>query len=488
LKQALLAQIHNLDMDRRVVISDNLRKLSLQANPFLFTFGAMFVGSGIGTYVLDIIKEIMESKFHVSIIGSCAFLCEPCDWKRAWAMAFFKPPCCFVDPAEMNQVRAKDEITGNIVNIEAVDMLLAIFDCETLAQVGASCSTDAPGRAGRHAAHVLAYISAYIPLTVILETTPPISNKGKTDLQSFTYKLEGMGYDVTSSILEAKTYQVPQLRDRVYIVGACTARRSCDPHPEFMKLINSTLRLMQSTPPPKLSLMLAPCDHPSVTALARHRRDQFKAKEHLPGSAAKEFEKFEADHMEAFLELGLTTYPPDDNAFTSECMRILPRRQRELALYFEHVLKACSDETVHDLSFNLKHQRSDVRPEECHPLTPASVPWLLLRRREMTGDEALTLQGYDYCLQTKQGLQSDFTNVQKFDIAGESMNAYVLGAIVTCVLTFVDWRAARTARAGIEEDGFPGQPTSTSDCFEENAEEEVQSNPDLERMSDESDF
>ena len=104
----------------------------------------------------------------------------------------------------------------------------------------------------------------------------------------------------------------------------------------------------------------------------------------------------EVDHLQAFESRGLT-WPPVYSADFEEACGHLIRRRKEIVWYLEQCFPA-SDfpvESVHDTNLNIKWQDTKLKPiSPC--IVSTSIPWLRLARRELTGAEALCLQGFDF--------------------------------------------------------------------------------------------
>ena len=284
----------------------------------------------------------------------------------------------------------------------------------------------------------MACIQAHRPLAVILENVVALASKGGRDIAHIEGQLREYGYSVSTQKLNSNQFGVPQSRNRLYIIAFLVQPGNVEEGMPFafMKTIESTLRRMQTIPAPPLTAFLAPETHPGIHEWRAHRM-QTKSE----GTNRKEnagCKKYEPEHMEAFLAVGVTDYPPKVECFPSGAH--LPQRFFEIAYLQDIRFKHLQKETVHDLNMSLNYQ-NNPHEEQCFTLTSCSRPWLRQRKRDMTGDEALALQGFGYIRQVKANGTQVFTHAQKFDLAGNAFcstsfaSAFVAFIVVVAVAT-----------------------------------------------------
>lgn len=115
------------------------------------------------------------------------------------------------------------EPRGDVANIEIedipeFDLLCAGFPCQSFSNVGNRKGLADPR--GALIFQVVRILKGCQPKAFLLENVKGLlsHDKGKT-IQTIIDELQGCGYKVQYSILEAKDYGVPQMRKRVFIVG-----------------------------------------------------------------------------------------------------------------------------------------------------------------------------------------------------------------------------------------------------------------------------
>jgi DNA (cytosine-5)-methyltransferase 1 len=122
---------------------------------------------------------------------------------------------------------------------EAVDVLLAGLPCQAFARIGrpklGSLAEDpaAYKRDPRASLYrkFLKYVRSLKPLCVVLENVPDILNHGGHNVpEEICGTLEGWGYICRYTLLNAASYGVPQLRERLFLVAY---HRCLDATPEF---------------------------------------------------------------------------------------------------------------------------------------------------------------------------------------------------------------------------------------------------------------
>jgi len=145
-------------------------------------------------------------------------------------LGFEKFGCKFVFASEWDkhaqmtyEVNYNDKPYGDITKIEAkdipeFDILLAGFPCQPFSQAGLKKGlADTRGTLFFDVARIIDY---HRPKVVLLENVKRFKthDNGKT-FQVVKDILEGMGYTVYASILNARDFGLPQNRERIFIVG-----------------------------------------------------------------------------------------------------------------------------------------------------------------------------------------------------------------------------------------------------------------------------
>ena len=120
-------------------------------------------------------------------------------------------------------------------------------------------------------------------------------------------------------------------------------------------------------------------------------------------SEQREFE-FEVEHLSIYQDHGFEWPPslvePDSDALDSVAVATLhmTRRRREVVCF--HALKLAdivaedADEFVVDTNLNLKWTQNFATMNVAPCIVATSKPWLFGRARDLTGPEALALQGF----------------------------------------------------------------------------------------------
>jgi DNA (cytosine-5)-methyltransferase 1 len=111
---------------------------------------------------------------------------------------------------------------------DAVDVLLAGLPCQAFARIGrsklGSLANDPTAyktdpRASLYRSF-LKYVRALEPLCVVLENVPDILNHGGRNVpEEISRSLEKCGYTCRYTLLNAASYGVPQLRERLFLIA-----------------------------------------------------------------------------------------------------------------------------------------------------------------------------------------------------------------------------------------------------------------------------
>lgn len=110
----------------------------------------------------------------------------------------------------------------------AIDVLVGGPPCQAFARVGRSKlrEIDAHPQAFKHDPRArlyleyLRYVEAFQPLTILMENVPDILNHGGQNLaEEICEVLEEKGYVARYTLLNASFYGVPQMRERMFLIG-----------------------------------------------------------------------------------------------------------------------------------------------------------------------------------------------------------------------------------------------------------------------------
>jgi DNA (cytosine-5)-methyltransferase 1 len=111
---------------------------------------------------------------------------------------------------------------------DAVDVIVGGPPCQAFARVGRPKlrEIDAHPQAFRHDPRArlyqeyLRYVDAFKPLAVLIENVPDLLNHGGQNLaEEICEVLEGKGYTCGYTLLNASFYGVPQMRERMFLIG-----------------------------------------------------------------------------------------------------------------------------------------------------------------------------------------------------------------------------------------------------------------------------
>ena len=110
----------------------------------------------------------------------------------------------------------------------AVDVLVGGPPCQAFARVGRSKlrEIDAHPQAFKHDPRArlyleyLRYVEAFQPLTILMENVPDVLNHGGHNIaEEICEVLEEKGYTTRYTLLNASYYGVPQMRERMFLIG-----------------------------------------------------------------------------------------------------------------------------------------------------------------------------------------------------------------------------------------------------------------------------
>ena len=105
-------------------------------------------------------------------------------------------------------------------NIPRHDVLCAGFPCQPFSKAGSQLGSKCPQWGDLFQHHVLRIIKFHKPKFIMLENVANLErhNDGKTWLK-MKRQLERSGYDVDSKVLSPHRFGIPQIRERIFVVG-----------------------------------------------------------------------------------------------------------------------------------------------------------------------------------------------------------------------------------------------------------------------------
>ena len=134
--------------------------------------------------------------------------------------------CCARDVRAPPETFAKSLALGSVV--DAIDIIVGGPPCQAFARVGRPKlrEIDEHPQAFLHDPRArlflewLHYVEACRPLAVLMENVPDVLNHGGQNIAEETCEvLEGKGYICAYTLLNASLYGVPQMRERMFLIG-----------------------------------------------------------------------------------------------------------------------------------------------------------------------------------------------------------------------------------------------------------------------------
>ena len=139
-------------------------------------------------------------------------------------------------------------------NIPKFDILLAGFPCQPFSQAGLRKGLS--DKRGGMFSVIKDILDHHKPTAFLLENVRGLSNHdNKKTLRRIYEELEALNYHVTSEILAAKDFNLPQIRERIYIVGfKKKAAKKRFEFPKPIKLTKKLRKILEKNPDPKYTI------------------------------------------------------------------------------------------------------------------------------------------------------------------------------------------------------------------------------------------
>ena len=489
LPEALSQQIKSLDVDDRVQMGCGFAGLA-QTLPEL-TIGSACSGSEVMMYVVEEIQAYWQREHGIDVKVKHSFACEAEPWKQKWILDNFAPGLLFDDIKQIFQSHAKDIISGDMKPVPSVHLFAAGFECDSVSSLFSgrseffgSCIQRGVGKTGSTGASTVEYIREHRPLSFVLENVKGLMSKSslvgeesEKDIDVLCRVFRELGYAVHYRVLQASHFGAPQDRERVFIWGVMVCEKDQNPEKapvSFMQIGRVVEKLHIA--PLALEDFLVADDDPRVLWW---KASQAEIHDKEGGqSNGKGEHKYDVDHLDAYLKASLP-WPPALGDFSSKVSH-LPRRQGELAYLIERTVSDSTGETCHDLNMSADWI-STSRPNMCHCLVSSSRPWLRRRQRDMIGDEALAIQGFDLARQRDPPGGQGPTSVNKLDLSGNAFSGFVVCGVLLAMWSNIEWVGALKihdqvllslrCHGSVDSDSGEGQESESADGDESRSTE-----------------
>ena len=172
----------------------------------------------------------------------CVFSSEIDKYARLTYEAYFgEPPSGDITLINPNQ-------------IPKFDILLAGFPCQPFSQAGLKKGLD--DYRGGMFFNIKEILAHHKPKAFLLENVKGLRNHDNKKTITRIYKeLESLDYHVTSEVLAAKDYNLPQRRERIYIVGFSSEKaKEHFQFPKPMKLTQVLSKVLEDNPDSKYTI------------------------------------------------------------------------------------------------------------------------------------------------------------------------------------------------------------------------------------------
>ncbi|CAK0879848.1 unnamed protein product, partial [Prorocentrum cordatum] len=439
----VIVQVHaRMGAKQAVSLVESLERLSAEG----ITVGTVCSGSDMPLCVPQKLCDFWEANFNIRPAIAHAFSCDISPMAQQFILRHHAPRYLFGDIAEMGKDMAFDVRSQELKPVQRVTVLIGGTECDNFSGLNFStragedgCAASGSGKSGTTLKGYMGYVERHLPLLALWEN----SDKTKAvDIEYMCQFLARLNYVVTWEKVDASDFS-PQSRTRIYLI-AWHSRHLAHLRELRTKDLTAEERgqiAAESWLPSvfqqlhsfagiggKLESFLLPDSHEEVREWRAHRMQTKTEAADKKGSAkAGADQKYEDEHLELFSAAGLKWPPNYKDAGLEDVVAHLPRRFAECVMYRDSriELKKESSERIIDLNSRLDWQRVGP-PVPC--LVCTGRPWLVKRQRDLTGAEAMNLQGYMY-QDLMFGPTFRMSNAELFHVAGNAMSGFILAPL-----------------------------------------------------------
>ena len=485
MEQIARLQYANLSAAQQIALSSSLQFIeNVEEGRLSFATGCS--GTDVISHALNILSSLWQETYGIAVKPDHIFSAEIVDWKRAFITRHWQPKFLFQDVNDLSKDTIKDVKSGNLVAPPAPMVALFGFECDSISGLNAQskgnrgCVALNTERTGSTANAVLGYARKTRVPVLILENVKNLNasnGSNKSDMQSLIGMLNRLGYHVTSALLKATEYGIPQTRDRLYLFAVLMSLDPIDqtsedfPRPPHVTALAGFLNSCRIDALP-LSRFLVLDGAEALSewrseCQARHEDDVTE-----PVSKARKVQKrpnsqpreYEVDHLQAFQQAHMAWPPTFTDSFLERTVH-LSQRMKEIVFYDQATVNESDEEAIRDLNMSFNWGSWQLEHSPC--VVSTSHMWLRKRGTSMAPSEALALQGFSHCVQ--KTCEPPLSCAQTMDLAGNAFNGAVCLAATTAVVGSLDWslllalhRECSKAQEGGDERSDPddSQPQS----------------------------
>ncbi|CAK0866512.1 unnamed protein product [Prorocentrum cordatum] len=404
--------------------------------------------------------------------------------------AHFQPEILADDICDLPSGMCHNVISNITVEVPSVHIWIFGSECDNYSMLNQFTRMELPmqaksGKSGTTADGGMGYVKKYRPWVVILENVPNIDkdpgNFRDSDLTGVIKALNSMGYYTHHKVYDPISAGVPQSRRRVYLVAFLSSRKAVDQlatdfqAPNWLMDVQMYLQRWSHLGAriPIEDFML-PNDHPEVlTWLANRLDDRTRDKKRY-----KTF-KYEVDHKQLFDQNfgGRIPVPPTESEYehfgVAAGVVHLPTRMKESVLFHRALVGDQSAwdlpfmrERVVDLNKTLSWQMGGEDNWFAPCLVSSARPYFLKALRDMTGVEAMCLQGWEPDDIVQSSACGRFSDPTLLSIGGNAMSCFILNIVSLAAFMFSDWDVAMSCQAQAHSEQGVGAEVQHADDLE----------------------
>ena len=428
------------------------------SGPITMTVGTACSGSELYLTALPALQSEISRRLGREFRFDHRWSCEISPRKRQWIMDNFSPPKLFADLTQLHTGRCHDFVSGQMADVEPVDILIA----------GTSCK-DA-SRLNPHHQERLNVVDSGVHTTgetflgfarlvrgfgrrchcLLLENVVSLKDRdrdsGRSNFDGVADHVRAMGFGFVSASFSAQDTGLPIARPRLYMSGVrcadeASAQRTTD---EVLQHIFHNARML-----PLDALLLEETD--SFLMMQDWMPEGLARASSLSGLESTEL--WPQQHKEAWAEIPANVSAIVATRFADNpWLDTLPARPRDRVL-----LTACRQYMASQRSLCYPVHTSlgwegTGSPTYLPTLVPTGIFWLAERARPLLGVEALRLQGCDPSMLPGLRPQSHDSSFL-LDLAGNAFCVYQFCAWLLAVLAVGDCRGDAHAGASGEQLG-----------------------------------